>query len=108
MAPIQILIVIFALFALSRSILRWKDHSIRFQELVFWAILWGFIILTMFIPKTTTLFSSLLGFSSGANIAVYISIILLFYLVFRIYVQIEKTNKDLTKLVRALAKEKKK
>ncbi|OGZ32156.1 MAG: hypothetical protein A2V69_00065 [Candidatus Portnoybacteria bacterium RBG_13_40_8] len=111
MEIIQILIVVFALFALSRAVLRFKDNKLTINEMIFWALIWAGIILVSFLPGITILLSGLLGIGRGIDLVIYISIIVLFYLIFRLYVKIEGMEKEVTFVVRKLAlnsKEKKK
>ena len=47
--------------------------------------------------------SSILGIARGADLIVYVSVVLLFYLIFRLYVKMEKIEQDVTKVVRKIA-----
>jgi hypothetical protein len=100
---IQVLILIFALFAWSRVALRLKDKSIRIWEFVFWSAIWIGVIAFAVTPAFFAWFSTLLGIGRATDLAMYISIVLLFYLVFRLYVHLEKQNMELTELVRETA-----
>lgn len=104
MTILQILIIVFALFALSRAILRFKDKKISIFEFGLWTLIWGAIIVTVIIPKTATLISNFFGISRPIDLAVYVSILLLFYLVFRLYVHLEMQRQEITKVVREKAK----
>ena len=106
MEIIQILIIIFALFAFSRSVLRIKEKSITKYEFLFWSAIWVIVIIVASLPSITDFFTKPLGIARGIDVAIYISIILLFYLNFRLYVKTEQNNQELTKIVRELAKEK--
>jgi len=111
MEIIQILIAIFALFALSRAVLRFKDNKLTINELVFWILVWIGVIIVSFLPSITGLLSSFLGIGRGIDVMVYVSIIVLFYLIFRLYVKLEGIEKEITLVVRKLVlnpKEKKK
>jgi len=106
MELIQILIIIFALFALSRIVLRKKDKSISYLEMFLWGTIWLSVLIIAFVPRITNFLSAKVGISNGFNLLVYASIMLLFYLIFRMYVKIESLEQDITKLVRELAKRK--
>lgn len=108
--PIQVIIIIFALFALSRTILRFKDEQITTLEFIFWSLVWIIGSIIVLNPNSTFYLANLFGIQRGVDVIVYISIVILFYLIFRIYVKIEKLEQDLTKIVRELAigKDKKK
>ncbi len=99
----QIIGVLFALFAWSRVILRYKDKNISVFELVFWSIVWlGVVIIALF-PGIFTGLSFFFGIGRGVDILLYVGMIVLFYLLFRLYVKIDSQQKEITKLVRELA-----
>lgn len=103
MQVIQIIIIIFALFALSRAILRFKDNKLTKNEFVFWILIWGAVILISVIPSVISPLSSVFGIGRGMDLIVYISIIILFYLIFRLYVKLESVEKEITLVVRRIA-----
>jgi hypothetical protein len=105
---IQVLILIFALFAWSRVALRLKDKSIRIWEFVFWSAIWLGIIIFSLTPALLQFISGVLGIQRATDLAIYVSIIVLFYLMFRIYVKVDKQGQDITKVVRNVALKKKK
>jgi len=113
MEIIQVLIIIFALFAMSRAILRFRDGKLTKSEFLFWLAVWLAIIVFAFTPNLTTQISILIGIGRGMDLLMYVSVIVLFYLMFRLYVKAESLEKDITFLVRKFAiendkKEKKK
>lgn len=108
MEILQILIIVFGLFAFSRVILRFKGKEITMKEFIFWSILWLVIIFFGFLPDITKIFAGLLGIGRGTDAAIYVSIILLFYLLFRIYVKTENIEQEVTKIVREITLKKKK
>ncbi len=103
MALLQIIGVVFALFALSRVFLRYKDKSIKTIEFLFWNIIWlGVIALALF-PGLFTALSRVIGIGRGVDILLYFGMIILFYLIFRAYIKIEGQQKEITLLVREFA-----
>ena len=108
--PIQVILVIFVLFALSRAYLRYKESKINRKELAFWFVVWIAAIIAIVSPRTIRFFSDYLGIGRPADLIVYVAVILLFYLVFRIYVALDDIEHTITKLVReiAIGREKKK
>ena len=103
MEIIQILIIIFALFAWSRSLLRWQDKSLNGKELIFWSLVWVAVIVVAIVPQSVG-FLRVLGIGSAFNTLAILSILLLFYLIFRMYVKIDKMEQEITLLVREIAK----
>lgn len=96
----QVLAVVFALFALSRVVLRLKDGKITWPEFTLWTVIWAAVIVVAINPDLTFRVSDFLGIKRGIDVAVYGSIILLFYLMFRIFVKLEMLEQEITKTVR--------
>jgi len=105
MEILQILILIFVIFAFSRLMLRFREKSISRQELIFWSTVWTMVLVVSLIPNITSWISIPLGIGRGIDVIVYLSIVILFYLIFRLYVKSEQTNQELTILVRSMAKD---
>src|SRR3989338_818694 len=99
---IQILISLFILFVLSRIVLRWRDGSISFGESIFWLLLWIAVGLLVLLPQTSAVLAKVLGVGRGADAVVYISIIILFYAMFRVVVKLEFIEHEITQIVRNL------
>ncbi|MDD5015271.1 MAG: DUF2304 family protein [Atribacterota bacterium] len=100
---IQILIVTFALFIIIGTILGFKKGNVSRKSLIFWIILWLAISIIVLLPNTTNFFAKILGVSRGTDVAIYLSIILIFYLLFRIFLRLEKTEREITKIVKEIA-----
>ena len=100
---LQIIVVLFALFAWSRAMLRLRDRKISMAEFIFWTVIWVAVIVTSVLPKTADIVSNLFGVQRPIDLAIYVSIILLFYLIFRVYVNQEQQTQEMTKLVREIA-----
>ncbi len=107
MQIIQILGIIFALFALSRAVLRFKDKNITWKGLVFWSVIWIGIIIVAIIPSIFNKLSTFVGIGRPVDILIYVSIILLFYMVFRLLIKLETIEQNITKLVREISIHKK-
>ena len=108
MEVIQILVILFVIFAYSRVLLRLRDKQMRAGEFIFWTIIWAAVIVVAILPAITGWLSNKVGIGRPIDIAVYVSIVLLFYLIFRMYVKFEKLDQNITKLVRTVAIEKEK
>lgn len=100
---LQIVVVLFALFAWSRAMLRLRDRKISMAEFIFWTVIWMAVIVTSVLPKTADIAADLFGVQRPIDLAIYVSIILLFYLIFRVYVKQEQLTQEMTRLVREIA-----
>jgi len=99
----QIVIIVFALFAWSRAILRLRDKNISAGEFSFWSLLWSAVIVAALFPEAVSGISTFVGIGRGVDLAIYGGIILLFYLMFRLYVKMDSQARETTKLVREFA-----
>ena len=100
--PIQILLFVFIIFAVSRVILRFKDGEVHLGALLFWLFVWTGAVFVVLSPAKTTKFAKLLGIGRGADIIIYLSLALLFYLVFRINVLVENLETRISQLIREI------
>ncbi|MDO8487467.1 MAG: DUF2304 family protein [Candidatus Curtissbacteria bacterium] len=103
LTAIQIFLLALVLFFISRVVLRAREKVIPAKTAVFWSIIWLSALIGILLPKTTTQLAGIFGVGRGVDIIVYISLVLLFYLVFRVYVMIEDLRRDITSLVRQIA-----
>lgn len=101
--PIQIFLIFFLVFAISRVFLRFKDGGISFAGLLFWLALWLLAITSIIKPDFTTFLAKKIGIGRGADVVLYISIVTLFYLIFRTNVMLENIRQEITKLTREIA-----
>ena len=100
---IKIIITIFVLFAISRAYLRYRDGSINFLGFISWVIVWVAVTFFAWWPKFSDLIAHSIGVGRGVDALVYISIVALFYGMFRIYIKIQFIEHEITSLVRNLA-----
>ena len=105
MTIIQIFISVFALFAISRVIVQFRKGGLTIALMLFWALFWLAAIGITMSPQTTDVFARLVGVGRGADFVIYVSLVAIFYLIFRVYIKIESVEQDITKLVRKLALE---
>ena len=105
MSIIQFLIVAFALFAIARTFRQFKKGKLTLAFLFLWIVFWLIVGVVVVLPQTTDTLARLVGVGRGVDAIMYVSIIALFYAVFRLLVRIEDVEREITKLVRKLAME---
>ncbi len=96
---IQIIIFIFALFAFSRVILNIKNKL----EALFWSLFWAGVMAAAVYPTFVVKLAELLGVSSGIYLSIYTTLIIISYMIFRLYAKLEDTEKKITKIIRTIA-----
>lgn len=101
--PVQIVLILFILFAASRAVLQFRGGTIRFGALSFWLSIWLVAIVAIIYPEETTRLARFLGIGRGVDIVVYASIAILFYLVFRLHVYLEDIRTEISTLIREVS-----
>lgn len=103
MLIIQIILILFLIFALSRVFLRFRGRQIRPVEFVFWTVLFSIAMIGVALPYEISRVAAILGVGRGVDLITYVSITVLFYLVFRLYVYLEDVRHEITEVVRKIA-----
>lgn len=103
---IQILFVAFALFALVRTVVQMRRRHIPFVWGGTLSFVWGATIVVVLLPKTTDLLAARVGIGRGADMVVYVMLVVLLYVVFRLVMRLQSIERDITRLVRHQALEK--
>lgn len=105
--PVQIAAGIVMLLGIIRAIVLFRNRKLTFAWFAFWIIIWGGIGVMAFIPAVSYMLSQPLGIKRGIDLLIYLSIIVLFYLVFKLFMKVESQSRNITSLVRELALRKK-
>ncbi|PYI99833.1 MAG: hypothetical protein DME25_22075 [Verrucomicrobia bacterium] len=100
---IQILIVSFVVYALTRTVLRFRRGTISLGELALWSCFWIAGGVCVLAPGITQWFAGILGVGRGADAVFYLGLVGLSYAFFRLYLRIRHAEQQLTLLVRQLA-----
>ncbi|MFC1788018.1 DUF2304 domain-containing protein [Patescibacteria group bacterium] len=103
MLLIQILIVAFCLFAIGRAAGQLHSGHLGRVWFGFWFLFWLAVAVVAVLPQTTQIAARFVGVGRGVDLVIYISIIVLFYLVFRLFIKLEEVEREITRLVRKLA-----
>jgi len=104
--PVQIAAVIFAIIHIARVLLLWKAKKVPLKTAVFWFFIWLAVLVIIFGTPIIDALSRPIGVGRGIDLVVYISILTLFYLVFQMNMKIDKQEREITRLVREIARKK--
>lgn len=99
----KILLIAFALFALSKTLKQYKDRRVSKHWFTVWSLFWVVVIVVAFLPHTTDLLAQYVGVEKGADLIVYCAVVILSYGLYRVIAKQEKFNRELTELVRQMA-----
>jgi len=100
----QILALIIIAFFLARLYWQKQKNQISANEFTFWLIFWLLAACVIISLKWIDKLVAGLGFSgSGIEVLLYAAVAVLFYLIFKLRLKLEKMEKDNTKIVRTIA-----
>lgn len=102
MLLIQIIIILFILFAILGVISKFRKREINIKGLIFWLVIWTGAGIVILLPNVTSYLASILGVGRGVDVIIYLSIVVIFYLIFRIGIKLEFIEHEITKIVRHL------
>lgn len=81
-----------------------KTDKISSNELYFWLVFWIIAAAVIIFIKKVDILVANLGFSgSGIQVLLYLGIVVMFYMIFKLRLRLEKQDRELTKIVRFLA-----
>ncbi len=102
---IQYILLLLIIFVIHRIWTRWHNREISRREWLGWSLFWLAAGISVLLPKTTDLVAGKLGLASGrgVDLIVYISIPLIFYILFRLLVKIDNLEQNITKITRHLS-----
>lgn len=104
----QALFLVASLGAMGGIFAKRKKGELSFRSSFFWILLWIAADVAVFWPNTTTIIANILGIGRGTDLVLYVSVVLVFFILFRLHVKLEVINRDITKVARrdALREEK--
>ncbi len=81
-----------------------RKNQINKNEFIFWLFFWSLAAIAVILIRQIDALVESLGFSgSGINFLLYLAVLLLFYFVFRMRLNIAKMDKNLTEITRKIA-----
>jgi len=102
---IQIIATIIILIIFYQLVKKFIKDKASLTKMIFWVLFWGISLVIIWLPKETIdNIGSIFGVGRGIDVLVYLSIILLVYSNFKQTERIDKLEKEITKLVREIAK----
>lgn len=100
----QIIAVIIILFFIFRLSSQRRKKDVSRSEFWLWLIFWILALVAIIMIKTIDRLVADWGFSSsGINFLIYLAVLTLFYVVFRLELNLAKLDRELTKVVRHLS-----
>jgi hypothetical protein len=105
MKPAQLLLLPFVLAALAKVIHSYNRRRMPMADFLFWILVWIGTASVIIFPDATSFLAHLLGIGRGADLIIYTSLLISFYLIFRLYLALARLEQAITEIVRAIALE---
>lgn len=99
----QLFFILASLEGLSAIAVKHKRGEMSMRSAFFWGLLWVAADIAVLWPNTTTIIANTLGVGRGTDLVLYLSVVLVFVVLFRLHVKIEGIQRDVTKVVREKA-----
>lgn len=103
MSVVQFIFLGIVLVVWWRLYVRLKTGEINLRGFLEWFLLWlaiGFVVL---VPDTASYLAAAVGVGRGSDLVVYATLLLVLYVLFRIFIRLERQERQLTTIVRELA-----
>lgn len=89
---------------LARLLWQRKSGQVNLNEFMFWLLFWLLAGASIVFIKQIDNLVRRVGFgSTGINVLVYVSIVALFYFIFKLRIQLAKIEGEITKIVREIS-----
>ncbi len=99
----QITFALLVLAIVYKTIIAYKKREFLAPFTIAWLTLWLILLFFIIQPSLLINIARELGISRGVDLGIYLSIIILFYLVYKIYAKLNSLDKNLTQIIRHLA-----
>lgn len=100
---IQIIITLVSLFIILKAITKLQKKEVHAQTFIVWALFWFGVIVLIWQPHLTDYLARFLQVTRGADAVFYLSLVIIFYMFFKLFIRLERIEQDITTLVREIA-----
>lgn len=99
----QIILLLVSIICILLGIYRYNNDHFSNSVFVLWTLGWIIVLIVTIFPNLTTHFANIFGIGRGLDSVYIVSIIFLFYIVFRLYNIMELQKKRINELVSQMA-----
>ncbi|MBI2609652.1 DUF2304 domain-containing protein [Candidatus Giovannonibacteria bacterium] len=100
---IQLITAFAAILVIANLFSLLRRREIGYRRFFAWLVLWLGVAFFTFYPQRADFFASKLGIDRGTDLALFGAVILIFYIILKIFVRLERIERNITKLVRGRA-----
>lgn len=99
----QIALVAFSLFAIAKTWKQYRARKVSKYWLLVFCLFWTVVAVVAITPQTTDVVAKYVGVGRGADLLVYVGVVVLFYIVHRLMLKQQQLSDEMTELVRQVA-----
>lgn len=103
MIPSQLLLTVVILFIIARTLVAYKKNNFSRSFTVVWIFFWLGVIFFIFQQNIVIQVAHKLGISRGVDLIIYLSLIAVFYFIYRLLGTLYEIDAKITKIVREVA-----
>lgn len=103
MTASQTLLSTIIVFIIVRTLVAYKKKNLSEGFTLMWIMFWVFGLVLIFQQEFVIAIAKSVGVSRGVDLVIYFSLILVFYLIYRLLVKIDELDRTITKLIRKIA-----
>lgn len=96
---IQILLILGFVLVFAITWRRFSQNIITFKETLLWSFLWLSGVAVTLYPGLTERLASLFGVGRGVDLVLYLAVAIQFFLIFKLFILNEQTERKITNLV---------
>ena len=96
----QYIFIIFIIFIIYKTIFSYLKQKLSKLFLFIWLAVWFFGLFIILEPNLLSRVARIVGIGRGVDVVIYFSIILLFYLIYKISLKLIELDKQITDIVR--------
>ncbi len=100
---IQIFTLIAAIIVVAALLRSYRRHLLSGRRFFAWVLLWIVILTVALEPHLSDRVASFFGVARGTDAAFFVAILLIFYILFRLFIRIENIERNITTIVREIA-----
>ena len=102
---IRIIVWIIGLVTLYSIFLKFRAKQISFLWFSFWFLIWAGIIVLVSHPQIADMIAKYIGLGKGRGVEffLFLAIIIFLYLIFRLYLQLNRIESDISEIVKNIA-----
>ncbi len=100
---IKILVPVVGLLAVIGAGRKWRRRELPTGLFAGWTLLWIAIAVVVQLPQKTDVIAQVFGIGRGVDALLFLAVLALLLLVFRLYLRIERIEREITTLTREIA-----